>query len=117
MELNTRGPAFIALIILYLFLVSCGKDNVTLDGFTHTISGTVYDSVTGLTLDSALVTWGDTVNVSAVVTDSSGTYQFELPVGSATIFVRRQNYNTKSRFLADIRSDISGIDLSLVQAP
>ncbi len=58
MKVNVRIGGLILLVSLCLvWIFSCGKDDIILDGFTHTISGTVYDSVTLSPVDSALVTW------------------------------------------------------------
>lgn len=97
-----------------VWILSCSKDNIIDDGFTHVISGTVYDSVTSQPIDLAVVTWGDTVDSPTVQADSNGIYQIKVPVASTTIFVRKQIYNTGMRRFDDIRSDISGVDFYLV---
>ena len=97
-----------------VWTLSCGKNETIVGGFTHVLSGTVYDSNTSQAIDSALVTWGDTVDSPRVQTDSNGIYQIVVPVASTTIFIRNQGYKTGTLRFDDIRSDISGIYFYLV---
>ena len=67
MRVNARIGGLILSVSFCLALVlSCKDDPVIVDGFAFTISGTVYDSVTSLPIDSAPVTWGDTVDSRTV---------------------------------------------------
>ena len=77
------------------------------------VSGTVTDSLSGQPLDSARITWGDTVGRISSLTDSNGTYVIQVPVPHPTVFARKEGYLTKWLEVSVTGTHTSGVDFQL----
>lgn len=103
----------IALTILSIpFFVSCIFDN---GEFGSSLSGIVTDSVTGISIESALVYAGDTASEYPVATDSAGKYTWaDFGYGPSIVFVKKEGYKTVSRTFSKWRGEKKGVDFRLV---
>jgi len=105
------------LILLTSFIAGSGcrhKDIPTGD-FAQTVFGTVTDSVSGLPIDSARVTFSDTNLTVAFHSDSTGFYQFAtFGVYNLLIFVQKSGYQTASR---TITSGFDSVEVNFLLAP
>ena len=83
----------LTIISLSIWALSC--DDAGTDGDTAgTYSGTVTDSVTGLPIDSAMISLRDTSGVS-VYTDSTGAFESVALGDNVRIFARKDGYETR----------------------
>ncbi|MCX6832541.1 MAG: hypothetical protein NT028_10515 [candidate division Zixibacteria bacterium] len=118
--LKTR--AFLAIgLVLSLWAVvqlGCSKATVT-DGKGISVYGQVRDSITGLSLPIAWVTWGDTVSDHVRdYTNSVGEYYLGVPIPPShpLIIAGKEGYRTKTRTLpTPIKDEMTGIDFELVR--
>ena len=109
----TRGLLAIAMGVILLNLPTC-RDHGCCDDRAYGISGTVSNSSTGAPIGSAKVTLFDTSDAfDPCLTDSGGRFSLPLYGSNATLFVRKEGYDTQSRELKNITSDQSGIDFKL----
>lgn len=103
----------LAVVAWCTFLLGASCEDKTIYEHTWQISGTVTDTLTGQPLDSARITWGDTVSDVHVLTNTDGTYEFGVPMNRPTLFARKEGYLTKSVELRLTREYTSGMDFEL----
>ena len=99
-------------VCMYALGASCFKDK-TIYEHSGYVSGTVTDSLSGQPLDSARITWGDTVGRISSLTDSNGTYVIQVPVPHPTVFARKEGYLTKWLEVSVTGTHTSGVDFQL----
>ena len=98
-------------VLSVVFALSCEDDSEK----AFDVSGRVTDSVTTFPIDSALVSWGDTLEPERnVYTDSNGSYILGVPQGTHIIYARKVGYKTKGREIKIINSDVHNFDFELL---
>jgi hypothetical protein len=98
-----------------LALNGCGDKTSNEECYNfHEITGVVRDSVSGLPLDSALVSLHDTTGVTSA-TDSLGGYTVGAAGCSMVVLVRKTGYAMKIRNLTGLQGNVAGVDFDLVR--
>lgn len=114
-------------------VIGCDDDDQFADSYR--VTGTVTDSVTALPIDSAIVTWSDTLALPegtpgivrgtgrilattppeqlAVWTDSMGAYDLVVPETSARLFVLKEGYATEIIELGKLSGRRDSVDAAL----
>jgi hypothetical protein len=112
-----RSRLFLSILISVITFAGfgCNKNN---GDHGYSISGTVIDSLTKAPIDSAWVIVHDTTAFAPTYTDSLGHYYWGSDAGGwskSWLYVGKPGYRTKSRYFAEVRTDIRGIDFELVR--
>ena len=105
--------AFILLFLVCLFIMTCSNPAVEV---IHSVKGTVTDSLSGAPIPDAWIKLNDTLNAVEYFSDNSGFYVWSHLGGIAngTLYVGKNGYYTKSKYIPDLQVDITGIDFQLV---
>lgn len=107
---------FVVLTLLGIF--GCGL----LDGCDHSnvetaylIGGIVSDSSGGGAIDSAIVSWDDTLSAPRVYTDSAGVYHIQVAAGDHVLFARKSGFRTGRLELGTVNSNRANVNILLVK--
>ncbi len=82
----------------------------------YIVSGIISDSLGGTPVDSAIVSWDDTINAPQVHSDATGFYAIQIPAGSHELFVRKIGYQTNRRDLGSLNANRPNVNV-LLQTP
>jgi hypothetical protein len=110
-----RSRLFLSIVFAAIAFLGFGCNKDIRDRYV-TIQGTVVDSLTKAEISGAWVKPTDTVLVAPWYTDSVGDYRLSIfPASRLWLYVGKSGYKTKSRYFAEIGTDITGIDFELVR--
>lgn len=108
--------ATVKLILLFgvciVFFISC-EDEVLHGDAWHSVSGTIYDSLTNNPIDSALLKINYSTSITYDITDSTGEYSVP-GIGIITLIVIKDGYSSKQAEL-NVVTDTTGVDFYLVK--
>ena len=93
--------------------ISSCSDDTTSPDVPHSVAGVITDSLTGLAIDSAEVTFSDTSLPGPWYSDSLGRYRATTLGTSRTIYVQKTGYVTAWRAL-HLDKDMNGVDFRLL---
>lgn len=104
----------ILLVLLVLLLSACDKE-VVIGHKTLSFSGFVTDSITGMPVDSAIISLNDSINGAIWFTDSSGYYIGVGFPGSQiqTFYVQKTSYDTQSRNIV-LNRNLTNINFKMI---
>ena len=112
MKGGERMKVFILLFLFCIFLIACSNPAVEI---VHSVKGTVTDSLSGAPIPNAWIKLNDTLNAVEYFSDNSGFYVWSHLDGitNGTLYVGKNGYYTKSKYIPNLQVDITGIDFQL----
>lgn len=113
--MNTRWVAKLTIAAcLAIFHLSCSDDDGTRPPSAYSFEGSVTDSISGVPLDSASISYSDPPpTIAPYYSDSTGHYRGAALAGRITIFVHKSGYVTQSRQL-HLDRNLTGVNFRLL---